>query len=125
MSEEKPIYVKFDVPPEVENKALEAVELARDTGRIKKGTNETTKTVERGMAKMVLIARDVNPEEIVMHLPLLCEEKGAPYVYVKNQKDIGASCGLNIGCTAAVIVDPGKAEGIIEEIIEELKRIKT
>jgi len=64
----KPIYVKFEVPAELENKALEALELARDTGKIKKGTNEVTKSIERGVAKLVLIGEDVQPEEIVAHI---------------------------------------------------------
>ncbi|HJJ76383.1 MAG TPA: 50S ribosomal protein L7ae, partial [Methanocorpusculum sp.] len=41
------IYQMFEVPEELQNKALEALELARDTGKIKKGANEATKAVER------------------------------------------------------------------------------
>ena len=66
-----PVYVKFDVPNELEESVLEAVEVARDTGRVKKGTNEVTKAVERGEAELVVIAEDVQPEEIVLHLPAL------------------------------------------------------
>ena len=124
MEKEKSMYVKFDVPSELESKALETLELARTTGNVKKGTNETTKIVERGMAKLVLIAEDVNPEEIIMHLPPLCEEKNTPYLYVKSQKDVGAACGINVACSSAAIVDPGSGEEKIKEIVEELKKIK-
>ena len=62
------------------NKALEAVELARTTGKLKKGTNEVTKAIERGTAKLVLVAKDVSPPEVVMHLPLLGKEKGVPVI---------------------------------------------
>jgi len=54
-------YVKFEVPKEVADKALEALEVSRDSGKIKKGTNEVTKAIERGNAKLVLIGNDVNP----------------------------------------------------------------
>ena len=47
----QPTYIKFEVPGELSNKALEALEMARDTGKIKKGTNEATKAIERGIAK--------------------------------------------------------------------------
>jgi large subunit ribosomal protein L7Ae len=68
----KPFYVKFTVPPELADKTYEAVKKARESGgRIKKGTNETTKAVERGQAKLVVIAEDVDPPEIVGHLSLL------------------------------------------------------
>ncbi|HEW89707.1 MAG TPA: 50S ribosomal protein L7ae, partial [Candidatus Bathyarchaeota archaeon] len=75
----KPFYVKFEVPPELAEAALEALRRARESvgkGAIKKGVNETTKAVERGQAKLVLIAEDVDPPEIVAHLPILCDEKG-------------------------------------------------
>ena len=52
------------------------VEKARKTGKIDKGINEVTKAVELGVAKLVLYANDVNPKEIVAHIPLLCKEKG-------------------------------------------------
>ena len=125
MSEaEKGLYIKFEVPEELQSKSLEALETARNTGSIKKGTNETTKIVERGMAKLVFIAEDVNPEEIVMHLPPLCEEKGIPYSYVKSQRNLGAACGIKKGCASAAIVDPGKAEEMVNEIIEELEKLR-
>ncbi len=125
MSEEgKKVYVRFEVPEELQRKSLEALEIARSTGSIKKGTNETTKIVERGMAKLVIIGEDVNPEEIVMHLPPLCEEKGIPYTYVRTQRELGVACGIKKGCASAAIVDPGKAEGMVKEIIEELEKIR-
>lgn len=119
-----PVYVKFEVPEELQSTSLEALDLARTTGSVKKGTNETTKIIERGMAKLVLIGEDVTPEEILMHLPPLCEEKGAPYVYIKSQRDLGAACGINKGCASAAIVDPGKAEEVVEGIIAELEKLK-
>jgi len=119
-----PVYVKFEVPEELQSKSLEALDLARTTGSIKKGTNETTKIIERGMAKLVLIGEDVTPEEILMHLPPLCEEKNVSYIYVKSQRDLGAACGINKGCASAAIVDPGKAEEVIEGIIAELEKLK-
>ena len=74
----RPIYVRFDVPAELATKSLEALELARDTGRIKKGTNEATKAIERGVARLVIVGEDVQPPEIVAHIPALCEERRHP-----------------------------------------------
>ncbi len=116
--------LKFEVPEELLKKSLDALDLARTTGNVKKGTNETTKIIERGMARLVLISEDVTPEEVVMHLPPLCEEKNIPYLYVKNQKDLGAACGINKGCASAVILDPGKAEDAVVGVIAELEKVK-
>ncbi|WP_048151641.1 50S ribosomal protein L7Ae [Palaeococcus ferrophilus] len=119
----KPSYVKFEVPAELANKALEAVELARDTGRIRKGTNETTKAIERGIAKLVVIAEDVDPEEIVAHLPPLCEEKEIPYIYVPSKKELGAAAGLEVSSASVAIVEPGKGRELVEDIAAKVKEL--
>src|SRR3974377_1831779 len=89
----KPTYIKFERPQELQDKALEAVELARDTGKIRKGTNEVTKAIERGVALLVIVGEDVQPEEIVAHIPALSAEKKIPYIYVKKQQELGAASG--------------------------------
>ncbi|MDI6889201.1 MAG: 50S ribosomal protein L7Ae [Methanocellales archaeon] len=120
----KPIYVKFEVPAELEDKALEALELARDTGKVKKGTNEVTKSIERGVAKLVLIGEDVQPEEIVAHLPPLSEEKKIPYIYVKKQEELGAASGLDVGCAASAIIDAGKGKELVDDVVQRLKALR-
>ena len=117
-------YVKFQVSEEIQNKALEALEIARDTGKIKKGANEATKAIERSLATLVLIGADVEPEEIVMHLGPLCEEKKIPFVYINKQNDIGAASGLEVGSTAAAIVKPGKAKDLIDEVAKQINDLR-
>ncbi|NPB02263.1 MAG: 50S ribosomal protein L7ae [Methanopyri archaeon] len=121
---DKPFYVKFDVPEELAEKAYEAIEIARDTGRIRKGTNETTKAVEREEAVLVLIAEDVDPPEVVAHLPELCEEKGIPYVYVPSKDELGAAAGIDVAAASACIIDPGEAKELVDEIIEKVEELK-
>ena len=116
-------YVKFDVPAELKEKALSALEQARDTGKIKKGTNEVTKSVERGTAKLVLIGSDVSPPEIVMHLPMLCEEKKIAYLYVLKA-EIGESIGIHVPTAAACIVEEGKAKDMVADVAEKVKELK-
>ena len=118
-------YVKTQAPEELQNKALEALEIARDTGKIKKGANEATKAIERSIATLVLIGADVEPEEIVMHLPMLCDEKKIAYLFVDRQNDIGAASGLDVGSTAAAIVKPGKAKEIVEEVAKKAAALRT
>ncbi|HRD25255.1 MAG TPA: 50S ribosomal protein L7Ae [Methanoculleus sp.] len=117
-------YVKFEVPEEIQNKALEALEIARDTGKVKKGSNETTKAIERNIAQLVLIGSDVEPQEIVMHLPLLCDEKRIPYVYISKQNHIGSASGLEVGSAAAAIVKAGKAKDLVDEISKQIAALR-
>ncbi len=120
----KPSYIKFEVPQELQDKALEAVELARDTGKIRKGTNEVTKAIERGIALLVIIGEDVQPEEIVAHIPALADEKKVPYIFIKKQEEIGAASGLEVGCAASAIVDAGKAKALVDEIAGKFAALK-
>ncbi|MCD6371462.1 MAG: 50S ribosomal protein L7ae [Candidatus Aenigmarchaeota archaeon] len=118
-------YVKFETPKELASKALQALELVRTSGgKIKKGTNETTKAIEKGLAKLVLIAEDVEPEEIVMHLPPLCEEKNVPYLYIPSKTEIGRAAGIDVAAASACIIEPAEAKDLVEEIIKELEKIK-
>jgi large subunit ribosomal protein L7Ae len=81
----KPMFVRFEVSPEIMERAYETVKLAKDDGKLRKGANEATKAVERGITKLLVIAVDVDPPEIVAHLPLLAEEKKITYVYVDSK----------------------------------------
>lgn len=118
------VYVDFDVPADLQEDALEALEVARDTGSVKKGTNETTKAVERGNAALVLIAEDVQPEEVVMHLPELAEEKAVPYLFVETQDEIGHAAGLSVGSAAAAVVDAGEATEQVEDIATKVEELQ-
>src|SRR3989339_1646616 len=99
-----------------EAKVLEAIEVARTTGKIRKGANEATKAIEKGDAKLVVYAEDVSPKEVIMHLPLLCKEKNVPCVAVSKKEDLGAAAGLALATAAVAIVKEGDAKSIIEDI---------
>ena len=92
---EMSVFVKFETPKELSDKAYSLAEMARDGGKIKKGTNEVTKTVERGAAAIVIMATDVEPPEILAHMPALCEERNVPYVYVPSKIELGKAIGLD------------------------------
>jgi large subunit ribosomal protein L7Ae len=91
---------------------------------IRRGVNEVTKAVDRGKAKLVVIAMDVEPEEIVMHLPPLCEEKGVPYTYVPSKVELGKAAGLQVQAASVAIVDAGEHSKLLEEIIKEIQNLK-
>lgn len=103
---------------DVTQKALEAIEVAKNTGKVKKGVNEVTKALERSTAKLVAFAKDVQPKEIVMHLPLLAKEKGIPCVEVNSKEELGTAAGIGLPTSAVAII----AEGDAKKIIEELKK---
>ncbi len=118
------IYVNFEMPDELVDKTYEAVEIARDTGELRKGTNEVTKIIERGNAKLVVMAEDVNPPEILAHIPLLCEEKEVPYSYVPTKQELGGAAGLDASSASVAITDPGNGEEMLKDLIKSLSKLK-
>ena len=98
------------------NKALEAVEVAKNTGKIRKGVNEATKALERGTAKLVVYAKDVQPNELVMHLPLLAKEKGIPCVEVGSKEELGTAAGIGRPTSAVAVITEGDAKKVIEDL---------
>ncbi|MGD0729221.1 MAG: 50S ribosomal protein L7Ae [Candidatus Micrarchaeaceae archaeon] len=113
-------YVKFEVSNDVVSKTYEALQLAKQTGTVRKGANEVTKSVERGLASFVVIAGDVEPEEVVIHLPSLCEQKKIPYSYVPSKADLGKSIGMNVPCTALAVENAGTAANAIKDITSKI-----
>ena len=103
-----------------EAKVLEIVEIARTTGKIRKGANEATKALEKGNAKLVVYAQDVSPKEIVMHLPLLCKEKNVPCFGVSKKDDLGAAAGLAVSTAAVAVVKEGEAKSALEALAKSL-----
>ena len=92
------------------------VEKARKTGKIEKGTNEVTKAIERGTAKVVVYASDVDPKEIVQHLPLLCKEKNILCKEVDNKQKLGIAVGLPVSASSVAVIEAGDAEKDIKNL---------
>ena len=86
------------------------IEKARKTGKVEKGTNEVTKAIERGTAKLVVYATDVEPKEIVQHLPVLCKEKGILCKEVDSKQKLGIAVGIPVSASSVAVIEAGEAE---------------
>jgi len=84
----------------------ETVEKARKTGKIDKGVNEVTKAIERKTATLVVIAKDVEPKEIIQHIPVLCKEKGIKFEEADSKEKLGIAAGISVPCSAIAVVSP-------------------
>ena len=116
--------VKTQAPKDVVDKIIQVLEMAKNTGKIRKGTNETTKAIEKGQAQFVVIAEDVEPAEIVMHLPGLCEEKKIPYAYIPSKQELGRAVGIDVPSAAIGVVDAGEAKENLKSLIKKMQEQK-
>jgi len=112
----------YEASKEMIDKVYEAIEVAKATGKLRKGTNEATKALEKGQAKLVAIAKDVNPPEITMHIPLIAEEKNIPCIQVPSKEELGAAAGLDVPTGCVAIVVEGDAKQLIKQIAEGMKK---
>jgi len=109
-------YQKFEPGESLAEKTYNAVETADESGKVVTGTNEVTKAIERNEADLVVIASDVSPEEIVMHLPSLAEEKDIAYTFVPEKEELGLAAGINVQAAAIAITSMGQAEDAVQDI---------
>ena len=119
----KPAFVKFESTKDLVDRVYEAVSVAKATGKLRKGVNEATKAIERGIAKLVVMAEDVTPEEILLHLPVLCREKQVTFAYVPSKLELGKAAGINVPTSSIAIVDEGDAKRMIAEIANKTKTL--
>jgi large subunit ribosomal protein L7Ae len=92
------------------------IEKARTSGKIERGTNEVTKAIERGTAKFVAYATDVEPKEIVQHIPVLCKEKGIPCLEADSKQKLGIAAGIPVSASSIAVIEPGNAQSEINSL---------
>ncbi|KAF9083713.1 NHP2-like protein 1 [Mortierella sp. AD031] len=85
------------------NSIMDLVQQASHYKQLKKGANEATKTLNRGIAEFIVMTADTEPIEILLHLPLLCEDKNVPYVFVPSKTALGRACGVSRPVIAASV----------------------
>jgi large subunit ribosomal protein L7Ae len=117
-------FVKFEVSKDLADKIYESVEIAKSTGKLRKGVNETTKCIERGLAKMVILATDIEPEEVVMHLPTLCGEKKVLCVEVPSKLELGKAAGIDVATSSIAIEETGDAKKMVEDVRKKVEALK-
>jgi large subunit ribosomal protein L7Ae len=116
-------FVNFQIPEDLKNLQVEVLTKVAKSGKIKIGINEVTKIIERNNAKLVVIAEDVSPAEIIMHVPVLCKDKKVPYTYVKTREELGKLAGINAKASSIVIMDEGVAKKEFSSLIDKISEI--
>lgn len=106
-------------------KILELIQQALNYQQLRKGANEATKTLNRGISEFIVMAADAEPLEIILHLPLLCEDKNVPYVFVRSKQALGRACGVSRPVVACSVVSKEGSQikqqiGTIQQSIEKL-----
>ncbi|XP_049628412.1 NHP2-like protein 1 [Suncus etruscus] len=106
-------------------KLLDLVQQSCNYKQLRKGANEATKTLNRGISEFIVMAADAEPLEIILHLPLLCEDKNVPYVFVRSKQALGRACGVSrpvIACSVTV-KEGSQLKQQIQSIQQSIERL--
>ncbi|EGX50598.1 RNA binding protein snu13 [Orbilia oligospora] len=98
---------------------LDIIQQANNYRQLKKGANEATKTLNRGISEFIVMAADTSPIEILLHLPLLCEDKNVPYVFVPSKIALGRACGVS-----RAVISASVTTNEASELAQQIKAVK-
>ena len=102
-------------------KLLKLIKKGMKDKLVKRGVKETVKAVRKGQEGIVIIAADISPIDVLSHLPLLCEDKGIPYMYVKSRAEVGEACKTKRPTSCVMICRPEKKHEETREAFKECK----
>ena len=110
---------------DLSNSILELIQQAANYKQLKRGANESTKSLNRGQACIIIMAADTEPLEILMHLPLLCEDKNVQYVFVPSKLALGRACGVTrpVICCSIVHEDNSNLDSQIRKIQAQIEKL--
>ena len=72
----------------------------------------------------MLVAEDVEPPEVIMYIPGLCDDRKAPYIFVPSKRDLGNAAGIERPTAAVAIVVEGKAKDILTDVVEKIGALR-
>ncbi|KAK3307907.1 50S ribosomal protein L30e-like protein [Chaetomium strumarium] len=78
---------------------------------IKKCPVKTAASGEIPAPGLVIIAGDISPMDVIMHFPILCEEHGVPYLYVRSRADLGVAACTKRATSVVMLKPEGKKGG--------------
>ena len=106
-------------------KIYKVVKKASKAKHLKRGVREVAKAIRKGEKGMVLLAGDINPIDVITHLPVYCEENNVPYVYVPEKSVLGFAAGSKRP-TSCLMICPFKGNSCdyrdkYDECVEKIK----
>ena len=112
-------------PAELSKSILELIQQAANYKQLKRGANEATKSLNRGQGMLIVMAADTEPIEILMHIPLLCEDKNVHYVFVQSKSSLGRACGVTrpVICCSIIYEEDSNLTKQIEKVQARVEKL--
>ena len=86
--------------------------------RLRRGVKDVVKAVRKGAKGICVIAADVSPVDVISHLPVLCEDRQLPYVFVRSRMELGVAAETKKPTSVALLLPPED-----EELAEKYEKL--
>mmetsp|Transcript_18806 Transcript_18806/g.37939 ORF Transcript_18806/g.37939 Transcript_18806/m.37939 type:complete len:144 (+) Transcript_18806:73-504(+) len=111
----KSLYVSPIAQPMITDKllgrALKLLKKAVAEKKTRRGVPECTKAIRKGQKGICFLAGDIFPMDVFAHVPILCEDKGIYYCYVKSRHELGAACQTRRPISLIMVMEPKDDSG--------------
>ncbi|XP_004416473.1 PREDICTED: H/ACA ribonucleoprotein complex subunit 2 isoform X1 [Odobenus rosmarus divergens] len=104
-------------------KLYKCIKKAVKQKQIRRGVKEVQKFINKGEKGIMVLAGDTLPIEVYCHLPVMCEDRNLPYVYIPSKTDLGAAAGSKRP-TCVIMVKPHEEyQEAYDECLEEVQAL--
>ena len=90
---------------------------------IRRGVREVVKSLRKGEKGLVVLAGDVSPIDVITHIPVYCEDKSIPYVYIPSRRDLGSAIQTKRPTSAILIKKHTDFESHFTKCFDEVKAL--
>ena len=104
-------------------KVHKLVKKASSAKVIRRGVKEVVKALRKGEKGFCIIAGDISPIDVISHLPIMCEDRNIPYIYVPSKHDLGTAASTKRPTSCVLITPKGdfSEADLYEKLFEEAK----
>ncbi|XP_039631365.1 H/ACA ribonucleoprotein complex subunit 2-like protein [Polypterus senegalus] len=106
-------------------KLYKCIKKASKMKQIRRGVKEVQKFINKGEKGIVVLAGDTLPIDVYCHIPVLCEDKSIPYVYIPSKVDLGSSAGSKRPTCVLMIKQHDDYQDAYEQCLEEVSCLPT
>jgi len=76
---------------------------------VKRGVREAIKALRKNEKGLMVIAANISPIDVITHLPVLCEEKDIPYIYVSAKEELGLAALTKRSTSCILVITPAES----------------
>ncbi|KAF7292473.1 JmjC domain-containing protein [Mycena chlorophos] len=92
-------------------KVHKTIKKASKARQVKRGVKEVVKGIRKGEKGLLILAADINPIDIISHLPILSEEAQIPYIFVPSKEELGNASSTKRPTSCVMVCPDQKKKG--------------